>query len=131
MGKSKLYLSVPYKNDWSKIKFVDSVPSSHGYEQCISVDKSNLKGINALVDMIVEIRCIFTCPCYSLADGSNDYYSIVVNYDSNVKNVHAIPCKQKTFNKQEKSYLNNYFKNKEEADMVVEKIKKIIGKKIN
>lgn len=123
-GEQTLYLSVPNENDWAKIKLKNGPYHKSGFTNCIYVSLYDTDGINKLVDKIVAIRALFNTITYEMAQNDN-YYRVNVTTASNLKTVDVEDIDE-TKLKNQKLYLNNYFKRKEDAIKVVQEIKNIL-----
>lgn len=121
-GDKCYYLSVPYDNDWLNVKYKSGTYDSSRYQNCIC--EKEPKPI--LTKMIEELKRYFGSINFEMpTDDKEPFYWVSTSYPSDLKTVKVQESTPK--DKIENCYSKNCFKNREDAEKVVEEIKRILG----
>ena len=121
-GDKCYYLSVPSDNDWLNVKYLSGTYDSSHYQNCIC--KKEPKPI--LTKMVEELKRYFGSINFEMpTDDKEPFYWVSTSYPSDLKTVKVQESTPK--DKIENCYSKNCFKNREDAEKVVEEIKRILG----
>lgn len=121
-GDKFYYLSVPYDSDWLNVKYKSGTYDSSRYQNCIC--EKEPKPI--LTKMIEELKRYFGSINFEMpTDDKEPFYWVSTSYPSDLRTVKVQESKPEDII--ENCYSKNCFKNREDAEKVVEEIKRILG----
>lgn len=121
-GDKCYYLSVPYDNDWLNVKYLSGVYDSSRYQNCICAKEPK----PILTKMVEELKRYFGSINFEMpTDDKEPFYWASTSYPSDLKTVKVQESKPE--DKIENCYSKNCFKKREDAEKVVEEIKRILG----